>query len=243
MSKVFVTGDTHGSYDFDKLVEFRDKFGDQLTKDDYVIVAGDFGVVWTNVTDEEEEFLIKWLDKSPWTTLFIDGNHENHPRLAEYPEVELLGGRAHQISKTVYHIMRGEVIEIEDLKILCMGGADSHDKPFRKEGESWWAQERITEEDIKNAKKNLSRYNFTVDFVISHSLPRIIQFKIFPYMKPNRSSYLLEEIYYNIDINQAWITGHYHEDEVKVEEGVCFRLIYDNIIMLYTKEGNKYENI
>lgn len=243
MSKVLVTGDTHGTIDIQKLVEFADKFGNQLTKEDYLIIAGDFGVIWTDEPDEEEELTLKWLDKCPWTTLFIDGNHENHPRLATFPEVEILGGRAHQISKTVYHIMRGEVIEIEDLKILCMGGADSHDKHFRVDGKDWWSQERITEADVENAKKNLARHNFTVDFVITHSLPRMIQFKLFPYMKQNRSGFLLEEIYNSLDINKAWISGHYHEDEVKVEEGVCFRLIYDNVIMLYTEEGSKYEQV
>lgn len=236
MSKVFATGDIHGTIDIEKLIEFRKRFGDQLTKEDYLIIAGDFGVIWTDEPDEEEELTLRFLNECPWTTLFVDGNHENHPRLATFPEVEILGGRAHQISKTVYHIMRGEIIEIEDLKILCIGGADSHDKHFRVDGKDWWPQERITPEDIKNAEENLKRYNFTVDFVITHSLPRIIQFRLMPYMKPTRSGYLLEELYNKIDINKAWISGHYHEDEVKVEEGVCFHLIYDNIIMLYTEE-------
>lgn len=233
MNKVLVTGDIHGTIDIEKLVEFDGRFGNQLTKEDYLIVAGDFGVIWTDEPDEEEELILKWLDKCPWTTLFIDGNHENHPRLTTFPEVKILGGRAHQISKTVYHIMRGEVIEIEDLKILCMGGADSHDKKLRVDGKDWWAQERITEADVENARENLARHNFTVDYVISHSLPRIIQSRIFPYMKLNRSCFMLEEIYNNLDINKAWITGHYHEDMIRNEEGVYFRFIYDDIIGIY----------
>lgn len=239
MSKLFATGDIHGSIDFEKLVDFASQFGDHLTKEDYLMICGDFGIIWTDTQDSEEKFLLTWLDKCPWTTLFIDGNHENHPRLATFPEVEILGGRAHQISDSVYHIMRGEIIEFENLKLLCIGGADSHDKHFRKEGESWWSQERITEEDVENARKNLARYDNTVDFVISHSLPRAIQFKIFPYMKPTRSSYMLEQIYYDIDINKAWLSGHYHEDMARQEEGVSFRLIYDDIIMLFTEEVNE----
>lgn len=233
MNKVFVTGDTHGSYDFDKLIEFKDKFGEQLTKEDYVIIAGDFGVVWTDRPDEEEKLVLNWLDNCSWTTLFIDGNHENHIRLTTFPEVEILGGRAHRLNKSVFHIKRGEVIKINDLKILCMGGADSHDKKFRIDGKDWWSQERITEVDVENARKNLARYNFTIDYVIAHSVPRIIQFKIFPYMKPNRSCYLLEEIYNSIDINKAWVSGHYHEDILRNEEGTRFRLIYNDIIELY----------
>lgn len=233
MNKVLVTGDTHGLIDIKKLVTFADVFGSDYTKEDYLIVAGDFGVIWTDEPDEEEELTLKWLDKCPWTTLFIDGNHENHPRLATFPEVEIFGGRAHQISETVYHIMRGEVIEIEDLKILCMGGADSHDKQFRIDGKDWWSQERITEADVENAEKNLARHDFTVDYVIAHSLPRIIQSRVFPYMRLNRSCFMLEQVYDKIDINKAWITGHYHEDMIRNEEGVYFRFIYDDIIEIY----------
>jgi predicted phosphohydrolase len=242
MSKVFVTGDTHGVYDFNKLIEFKENFKERITKEDYVIIAGDFGVVWTDEPDEEEKFTLAWLDDCPWTTLFIDGNHENHPRLNAFPEVRILGGRAHKISKKVYHIMRGEVINIDGLKILCMGGADSHDKHYRVNRKDWWAEERITEADVENARKNLARYNFTVDYVISHSLPRSIQFKLFPYMKPSRSCFLLEEIYSMLYIEEAWITGHYHEDMIKKEEGNYFRMIYQNIIMLQP-EGDKYDKL
>ena len=40
---IYVTGDTHGQHDFAKL-EFFAKRNPQLTKNDYVIIAGDFGV-------------------------------------------------------------------------------------------------------------------------------------------------------------------------------------------------------
>ena len=42
---IYVTGDTHGEHDFEKLVAFAER-RPQLTKEDYVIIAGDFGVVW-----------------------------------------------------------------------------------------------------------------------------------------------------------------------------------------------------
>lgn len=237
MSKLFCVGDTHGAIDFQKLIDFKDKFGSELTKNDYLMIAGDFGIIWEKEPDAEEIALLDWLDMAPWTTLFIDGNHENHPRLNSFPETVICGGRAHQISKTVYHIMRGEVIEIEDLTLLCMGGADSHDKQWRTPGESWWKEERITEADIQNARDNLERYNFCVDFVISHSLPQSIHRRIYPYMKPTRSCHLLDDIFWDVDINKSWISGHYHDDFTKQEQEGVFRLIYEDIIMLYTKEN------
>lgn len=236
MSKIFCTGDIHASIDFQKLIDFQEKFEDQITKEDYLIIAGDFGIIWEKEPDVEEMALLDWLDMAPWTTLFIDGNHENHPRLNSFPETKICGARAHQISKTVYHIIRGEVLEIEDLKILCIGGADSHDKQWRIKDVDWWAEERITESDIENAFQNLKRFNSKVNFVISHSLPSLLQLRLMPSLKPTTSNFRLEQLLFNIDIKNAWISGHYHKDEVFCEREANVRLIYEDIIMLYTKE-------
>ena len=43
---LFITGDTHGQHDFVKLLYFADAHL-ELTKKDYVIIAGDFGGVWS----------------------------------------------------------------------------------------------------------------------------------------------------------------------------------------------------
>ena len=44
---IFVTGDIHASYDIAKLSESCFNTAG-LTKDDYVIICGDFGLVWNN---------------------------------------------------------------------------------------------------------------------------------------------------------------------------------------------------
>ena len=46
MSRIFITGDTHGSYDMTKLSRRHFQEGKTLTKNDYVIICGDFGCVW-----------------------------------------------------------------------------------------------------------------------------------------------------------------------------------------------------
>lgn len=50
-----------------------------MTKDDYVIICGDFGGVWDE--GKMETVLLDWLDSKSFTTLFVDGNHENFDRL------------------------------------------------------------------------------------------------------------------------------------------------------------------
>ena len=46
---IYVTGDTHGLEDFHKLHLFAGKHP-ELTINDYVIVAGDFGAIWSERT-------------------------------------------------------------------------------------------------------------------------------------------------------------------------------------------------
>ena len=54
---IFVTGDIHASYDIAKISESCfDTTG--LTKDDYVIVCGDFGLVWNNTASEQSAGLM-----------------------------------------------------------------------------------------------------------------------------------------------------------------------------------------
>ena len=48
MSRVFVTGDTHGDMDIKKMNMRYFPLQKELTKDDYLIIAGDFGNKGTN---------------------------------------------------------------------------------------------------------------------------------------------------------------------------------------------------
>ena len=73
---VYVTGDTHA--EFNKFSTKRFPEQKELTKEDFVIVCGDFGV-WHDCP--EERYWFDWLSKKPFTLLFVDGNHENFERL------------------------------------------------------------------------------------------------------------------------------------------------------------------
>lgn len=64
-NRLFVTGDTHGDYDIGKLS--ADRFDSRkLDKDDYLIVAGDFGLVFHPVQSTgREEYWLRWLAQNP----------------------------------------------------------------------------------------------------------------------------------------------------------------------------------
>jgi len=196
---IYITGDCHGNYDR----FFTSRFPEQkeMTKDDYVIVCGDFGY-WN---EHKLQADLQVLSQRKFTTLFIDGNHEQYKcytddfvGLNDLPVTEWHGGKAQIISGTdIIHLMRGEVYDIDGLKILAIGGAASHDITdgiipysenwkekakqwmrqdktlFRVEGISWWKEENITDEDYQNALENI-RYKTDkgrVDLVISHCAP------------------------------------------------------------------------
>lgn len=48
----YITGDLHGEYDIHKLSSKRFPMGNNLTRDDYLIICGDFGLVWNNGNSE-----------------------------------------------------------------------------------------------------------------------------------------------------------------------------------------------
>jgi predicted phosphodiesterase len=116
MSRIFITGDTHGDIDYAKLNTRQFKEQKNLTKDDYVIVLGDFGVLWNSYTkycpdrlSKRDLNFIDWYENKNFTTLWIDGNHDNHIAIKTFPIEEWNGGKIHRISDTLIHLMRGQV--------------------------------------------------------------------------------------------------------------------------------------
>lgn len=66
---------------------------------------------------------MKWLDSKPFTTLWIDGNHENFDLLKKQKITKWHGGNIQRIQPSVIHLMRGQIYELEGLKIFTFGGA------------------------------------------------------------------------------------------------------------------------
>lgn len=230
---IFVTGDVHGD-PISRLSGRNFPESRLLTEEDYVIVLGDFGVIWAQEQNKEEKYILNWLDSKPWTTLFVDGNHENFERLNAFPVDEWHGGKVHRISNKVLHLMRGQVFDIEGLTFLAFGGAPSHDirdgilEPddplfkekyhylsrsralFRVNHISWWKEEEPNSEEYVEAWKNLEAHNNKVDYVLTHECPASAtpMVSIFP---PTTMSKRLEELRSMIEYDY-WLFGHYHLD-------------------------------
>jgi len=179
----------------------------KLTKNDYLIICGDFGGIWDN--SPEEKYWIKWLTNKSFTTLFIDGNHENFDLLDQYKVSLWNGGKVHRITESVYHLMRGQVFNIDGIKIFTMGGASSHDKDTRVEFRSWWKQEIPNDEEYNEALANLDKTNWEVDLVISHCAPDSIQRELAYWYEHDKLTNFLEIISQDLTFKH-WFIGHYH---------------------------------
>lgn len=229
---IYITGDMHGEQE-----RFSDPRLKKLKRGDYLIVCGDFGFIW-NDNAAERAFLRK-LSKKKYTTLFIDGAHENFRMLDSYEVSKWNGGKVHLISDKVIHLMRGQIYEIEDQTIFTMGGGASDDLDLRFENEAWSEREIPSHEELVEGVDNLEKYNAVVDIVITHEPPA--KLKEFMALKDKSEVSLtglntyLEEMSGVVTFSH-WYFGSLHIDKYidKTHAGV-FRNILD------AKTGQKVE--
>lgn len=218
---LYITGDTHGN--FDRILKWTETTN--LNKDkDFLFVLGDFGYIWDSKRTSFEKDNLDFISCLPFTTLFIDGNHENHERLNSMRVVNFSGGKAHKVYDSIYHLMRGQVYEIAGKRIFTFGGASSIDKHLRTEGMSWWKEEEFNYHEANTAYENLNNVGWEVDYVLTHSAPFSIRDKLFESNNPSSTERMLEAMLRNIKFKR-WYFGHYHIDK-KMDN---FTAMYENI--------------
>lgn len=192
-----------------------------------MIICGDFGLVWDG--SNQERYWQKWLSEKNFTTLWVDGNHENFDYLNTFPLIEKFGGKVKEITSGIYHLGRGQVLTIDGKKIFVMGGASSHDKWLRKEHISWWADELPSAQEMERAITVLDKENWAVDYVISHCAPTSIQKMIADWYENDPLTGFLERVCTDLDFKH-WYFGHYHIDKQVNEQ---FTALYQNIVPLF----------
>ena len=245
---IYITGDTHA--DFSRFEENKFPIQSEMTKNDYIIICGDFGGVWNYIVESiYEKHWLDWLNNKNFTTLFVDGNHENFERLYNYPVEEWHGGKVHKIRESVIHLMRGEIYDIDNNKFFTFGGARSHDirdgilnideyekiYEYRKRGAyfrirdySWWDLELPTEEEMQNGIKNLEKANYKVDYIITHCCLTSIQTLLNPSYKKDILTDYLQGVSEKCEFKK-WYFGHYHDYR---QVNPQFTLLYENIAPL-----------
>ena len=254
---IWVTGDIHGNpsrLSTDNFYEQKEFSGDK--DENIVIILGDFGLVWSRDKESnKEKYWLDWLEDKQFTTVFVDGNHENHKRLFTYPEKEWCGGKVHEIRPHVLHLIRGEVFIIEGKKLFAFGGASSHDikdsildyddedwrdkareldrvgrNMYRIKGLTWWEEELPTETEMQHGLDVLKENNNTVDYILTHSPSTSELYLMGGYglYEPDILTNYLEEIKANVDYKHHFF-GHMHVDRAINDKDIC---LYEQIVRI-----------
>jgi hypothetical protein len=160
-------GDWHGAFGdgIAKVKPFVDKHNAT------VIQVGDFG--WWPVGIYPE---------FPFPVYWIDGNHEYfadprtddiHARflwndvLVKKPLLSLT--EPTEVRKNMIYVPRGTVMEMNGKTIAFLGGAESMDKVYRREGISWFPEESIRREDEERLLDNAAGKH--IDILVTHTPP------------------------------------------------------------------------
>ena len=222
---IFLTGDTHGSIDIKKL-NSKNFDSSDLTKNDFVIVLGDFGFIWNG--SREDKWWLNWLHQRKFTTLFVDGNHENHDMLDAMPVDNWNGGKIHRINDSVFHIMRGQIFTLENRKFFTFGGADSIDKERRVIGQSWWTREMPSYAEYEEGLDNLGKHDNKIDYILTHTCPSDISKLICDYKDITAVEKYFDVIQDSIKFRH-WYFGHYHTTDRINDKFTC---VYNEVLRL-----------
>lgn len=247
---LYFCGDTHFNIDISKLNMKSFPEQKHLTKNDYVIVCGDFGLLFdhkesgltvpSNPKDtcwsKEELYWYNWYNERNFTTLWVDGNHESFSRLETYPITEWNGGKVQKISDSIIHLMRGQVYTIDGVTLFTMGGAASVDRGPQigrpeDEGKIWWPQEDITDADMREANYNLSQVGNKVDIIVTHDVPMDVRMQM-GYYSNDLNAQKLQLIKDTVDY-KAWFAGHWH----RYSQYGKIQILYNQVVK-YNNDGS-----
>lgn len=248
---IFCTGDCHAEFNKFSTKNFPEQ--KELSREDFVIVCGDFGI-WHDTP--KERYWLDWLNEKPFTTLFVDGNHENFDRLYgdEFPIVDFHGGKAHKVRDNIYHLMRGYVFDLCGKKFFAFGGASSHDiadgildqadfdteeafestyhrwwrqgRMFRVKHFSWWEEELPNQAEMDFGEQTLKANDYAVDYVISHCLPQDAAV-LMGFCSADRLTMYFNKLLQDGLQFQAWYAGHYHVNKKIMSK---FQVLYEDIV-------------
>ena len=222
ITKVLLTGDCHGGVT-DRLAYIKDAMPEYDPSETAVIILGDVGF---NYYKNKKDWKLKHDAAQFGYTLYcLRGNHEDRANNTKGVKIvydEFAHG--YVFEETEFPNIKyfaDEVAEYEILgkKILCIPGAYSVDKWYRLQNDfRWFADEQLTEEEMKYAEKTFSGKYY--DFVFSHTAP--IQWEptdLFLNCIDQSSVDKTMEIWLNkfeeMILWKCWCFGHYHADRVE----------------------------
>jgi len=228
MSKLFITGDTHGQIDISKLNTAHFPLQKELTKEDVMVVLGDWGGIWDG--GKTDKWVQAWWNEKPWTTFVVLGNHCNYDAIEQLPIDTAFGAPVRRVSDSIVIAETGNIYTICDKKCLVLNGANSHDMWCRKAGVNWWAQEAITQDDANKALVSLAAVNDEIDYFFTHA-PGSVASVMCGY-EPEESDKWVDFVMNHLPADSEWkhFCGHMHRDMCATERT---KIVYQDVILLH----------
>ena len=207
---IYITGDTHR-----EIYRLHDI---EKNKDNMLIILGDAGINY--YLDERDKLLKEQLNSYNIKLFCVQGNYEERPEnISTYKEVDMFGGKVfiEEEYPNLIFAKNGELYDIDNKKILVIGGAYSVDKNYRIiYGYPWFKNEQLRKEEMNNI---LNKYKGQhIDIVLSHTCP----LKYEPtevFMKGINQSDVdksmekfLDKVEESIDYDK-WYCAHYHTEK------------------------------
>lgn len=204
---VAFAGDWHGS------IRRAEAACRELKHVSTIIHVGDFGY-WTNIPGTRKFLyrLNRVLEENDQVLLWIDGNHEDHSRIAKLITDPVTG--LQPVTQRIWHIPRGHRWVWNNLVWMGLGGAHSIDRKWRTPGHDWWPEESLTDKDIEYASRP-----GPVDVMVTHDCPQGVDI---PVLRGGSSQWPREDVYAS-DIHRSilrtvvddvsprlLVHGHYH---------------------------------
>ena len=203
---IWLTGDKHGQLTpFLKNSKYK-----KIKKNDTLIICGDFGFLWNKSKQEIKN--LNWLSKRKYTIAFVDGSNDNYNMISEYPTENWNDGKIRRISPNIVYLMRGEIYNIENKKILAFGGGINDSNP--NEEEYYLESVYPDKQQIDNVIDNIKKVNGEIDLIVTHEAPNSIK----SCLGNNQNQYntfnnILEEIRLHSNFKK-WFFGKYHIDKI-----------------------------
>lgn len=222
---VYITGDMHG--DENRLF---DKEWHKLKSGDTVIVCGDFGYLWNGSSREKD--VIDYLGSRKYTVVFLDGTHENFDLINRCRVTCWKGGCVHRIKGNLFHLMRGQVFNIDGKKFFVMGGGESPDKDMHIDQNKWWKEELPSPSEMSESIQVLEEYDGKVDYILTHEPPTSVKSAMLLRSgspdRVNKLNGFLDTLDRNCQY-EHWYFGSLHEDRTVTPKHTC---VYRKLIKL-----------
>ncbi len=221
----YLTGDTHG--EMYRVVSFG--LDNNVTPNDTIIVLGDVGL---NYYGHKRDVFTKELVSTLPSTLFcIHGNHEMNPEYMKSMMQKMWHKGVvfyEEQFPDVLYAKDGEIYDFDGKSVVVLGGAYSIDKYYRLENNwQWFADEQMTDEVKARCIDNLQAHDWTVDYVLSHTVP-MDYMPVDMFLKGvdqsmvDKSTEEWLQMVHDKLTYKHWYAGHYHCDRTVDDVSIMF---------------------